>query len=447
MENRNAELYELIEKKKFIELREILIEMNEVDISEFLETLEIEKMTVVFRMLPKEISSEVFAFLEPDTQEHIINSVTDSELSEIIEDLFVDDAVDLLEELPAYVVKRVLKNAKSETRNLINQFLRYEENSAGSIMTAEFIHLRKNMTVDSAFEKVRKVARDMETIYTCYVTDEGRRLEGVVSIKSMILSDPNVLLGEIMEDDVISVSTDDDREEVAALFSKYGLLSLPVVDHERRLVGIVTVDDAVDVINEEATEDFEIMAAMRPSEKPYLRTGVFSLAKNRIMWLLVLMISAMLTGKVLEKFESAFAAFPLLVTFIPMLTGTGGNAGSQSSTLIIRGMALSEISMKDIGRVIWKEIRVSVLVGFALSAVNYARLLMMYPDNALLAFVVALSLFATVIIAKVTGCILPMLARLVNADPAIMAAPIITTLVDVFALVFYFTMAQKILNI
>ncbi len=447
MENRNAELYELIEKKKFIELREILIEMNEVDISEFLETLEIEKMTVVFRMLPKEISSEVFAFLESDTQEHIINSVTDSELSEIIEDLFVDDVVDLLEELPAYVVKRVLKNAKSETRNLINQFLRYEENSAGSIMTAEFIHLRKNMTVDSAFEKVRKVARDMETIYTCYVTDEGRRLEGVVSIKSMILSDPNVLLGEIMEDDVISVSTDDDREEVAALFSKYGLLSLPVVDHERRLVGIVTVDDAVDVINEEATEDFEIMAAMRPSEKPYLRTGVFSLAKNRIMWLLVLMISAMLTGKVLEKFESAFAAFPLLVTFIPMLTGTGGNAGSQSSTLIIRGMALSEISMKDIGRVIWKEIRVSVLVGFALSAVNYARLLMMYPDNALLAFVVALSLFATVIIAKVTGCILPMLARLVNADPAIMAAPIITTLVDVFALVFYFTMAQKILNI
>ena len=447
MENRNAELYELIEKKKFIELREILIEMNEVDISEFLETLEIEKMTVVFRMLPKEISSEVFAFLESDTQEHIINSVTDSELSEIIEDLFVDDAVDLLEELPAYVVKRVLKNAKSETRNLINQFLRYEENSAGSIMTAELIHLRKNMTVDSAFEKVRKVARDMETIYTCYVTDEGRRLEGVVSIKSMILSDPNVLLGEIMEDDVISVSTDDDREEVAALFSKYGLLSLPVVDHERRLVGIVTVDDAVDVINEEATEDFEIMAAMRPSEKPYLRTGVFSLAKNRIMWLLVLMISAMLTGKVHEKFESACAAFPLLVTFIPMLTGTGGNAGSQSSTLIIRGMALSEISMKDIGRVIWKEIRVSVLVGFALSAVNYARLLMMYPDNALLAFVVALSLFATVIIAKVTGCILPMLARLVNADPAIMAAPIITTLVDVFALVFYFTMAQKILNI
>ena len=447
MENRNAELYELIEKKRFIELREILIDMNEVDISEFLETLEIEKMTVVFRMLPKEISSEVFAFLESDTQEHIINSVTDSELSEIIEDLFVDDVVDLLEELPAYVVKRVLKNAKSETRNLINQFLRYEENSAGSIMTAEFIHLRKNMTVDSAFEKVRKVARDMETIYTCYVTDEGRRLEGVVSIKSMILSDPNVLLGEIMEDDVISVSTDDDREEVAALFSKYGLLSLPVVDHERRLVGIVTVDDAVDVINEEATEDFEIMAAMRPSEKPYLRTGVFSLAKNRIMWLLVLMISAMLTGKVLEKFESAFAAFPLLVTFIPMLTGTGGNAGSQSSTLIIRGMALSEISMKDIGRVIWKEIRVSVLVGFALSAVNYARLLMMYPDNALLAFVVALSLFATVIIAKVTGCILPMLARLVNADPAIMAAPIITTLVDVFALVFYFTMAQKILNI
>ena len=447
MEKRNAELYELTEKNKFVELRELLIEMNEVDISEFLETLEIEKMTLVFRMLPKDISSEVFAYLELDTQEHIIKSATDTELTEIIEDLFVDDAVDLLEELPAYVVKRVLKNAKADTRNIINQYLMYGENSAGSIMTSEFIHLRKNMTVDSAFEKVRENARDMETIYTCYVTDDSRRLEGVVSIKTMILSDPEVLLEEIMEPDVIYVSTDDDREEVAALFSKYGFLSLPVADNERRIVGIVTVDDVLDVITEEATEDFEIMAAMKPSEKPYLKTGVFSLAKNRIMWLLVLMISAMITGTVLQKYEHAFAAFPLLVTFIPMLTDTGGNAGSQSSTLIIRGMALSEIKLKDAGKVLWKEFRVSIITGSILSLVNFVRLLIMYPGNEVIAFTVTLSLFVTVIISKAAGCMLPMLAKLIRADPAIMAAPLITTLVDAFALIFYFMMAQKLLNI
>jgi len=447
MENRNLELYELIENKKFIELREILIEMNEVDISEFFETLEIEKMIVVFRMLPKEISSEVFSFLESDTQEHIINSVTDSELSEIIEDLFVDDAVDLLEELPAYVVKRVLENAKSDTRDLINQFLMYKENSAGSIMTAEFIHLKKNMTVDAAFDRVRMLARDMETIYTCYVTNDGRKLEGVVSIKTMILSDPEETLENIMETDVISVITDNDKEEVAAIFSKYGLLSLPVVDHEKRLVGIVTIDDAVDVINEEATEDFELMAAMRPSEKPYLKTSVFSLARNRITWLLVLMISAMVTGNVLQKYEYAFATFPLLVTFIPMLTDTGGNAGSQSSTLVIRGMALSEIRLSDVGQVLWKELRVSILVGSILSVVNFLRLLVMYPGNEIIAFTVALSLFATVIVAKTVGCLLPMAAKVFKVDPAIMAAPIITTLVDAFSLIFYFNIAQRLLQL
>lgn len=447
MENRNLELYELIENKKFIELREILIQMNEVDISEFFETLEIEKMIVVFRMLPKEISSEVFSFLESDTQEHIINSVTDSELAEIIEDLFVDDAVDLLEELPAYVVKRVLENANSDTRDLINQFLMYKENSAGSIMTAEFIHLKKNMTVDAAFDRVRMLARDMETIYTCYVTNDGRKLEGVVSIKTMILSDPQEILENIMETDVISVITDNDKEEVAAIFSKYGLLSLPVVDHEKRLVGIVTIDDAVDVINEEATEDFELMAAMRPSEKPYLKTSVFSLARNRITWLLVLMISAMVTGNVLQKYEYAFATFPLLVTFIPMLTDTGGNAGSQSSTLVIRGMALSEIKLADVGKVLWKELRVSILVGSVLSVVNFFRLLVMYPGNEIIAFTVALSLFATVIVAKTVGCLLPMAAKVFKVDPAIMAAPIITTLVDAFSLIFYFNIAQRLLQL
>lgn len=447
MEIKISELQALAENKKFIELREILIQMNEVDISEFLETLEIEKRVVIFRMLPKEISAEVFTCFDTDTQEHIINSITDNEIAEIVEDLFVDDAVDILEELPASIVKRVLKNANKNTRNLINQFLMYDENSTGSIMTAEFIDLKKYMTVEQAFERIRKKARDMETIYTCYVTDGNKKLEGVISVKTLILSDPQKKIEDIMEDDVISVMTGDDKEDTVIIFSKYGLLALPVVDHENRLVGIVTVDDAVDVINEEATEDFEKMAAMSPSDKPYLKTSVFSLAKNRIMWLLILMISAMVTGTVLQKYEHAFAAFPLLVTFIPMLTDTGGNAGSQSSTLIIRGMALSEVKISDIWRVIWKELRVSFLVGVVLSVVNYARLLIMYPGNEMVAFTVALSLFATVVIAKTVGCVLPMVAKVFKADPAIMAAPIITTLVDAFALVFYFSVAEKLLNI
>lgn len=447
MEIKISELQALAENKKFIELREILIQMNEVDISEFLETLEVEKRVVIFRMLPKEISAEVFACFDTDTQEHIINSITDKEIAEIVEDLFVDDAVDILEELPASIVKRVLKNAHKETRNLINQFLMYDENSTGSIMTAEFIDLKKYMTVEQAFERIRKKAKDMETIYTCYVTDGNKKLEGVISVKTLILSDPQNKIEDIMEADVISVMTGDDKEETVIIFSKYGLLALPVVDHENRLVGIVTVDDAVDVINEEATEDFEKMAAMSPSDKPYLKTSVFSLAKNRIMWLLILMISAMVTGTVLQKYEHAFATFPLLVTFIPMLTDTGGNAGSQSSTLIIRGMALSEVKISDIWRVLWKELRVSFLVGLVLSVVNYIRLLIMYPGNEMVAFTVALSLFATVIIAKTVGCVLPMVAKVLKADPAIMAAPIITTLVDAFALIFYFSVAQKLLNI
>lgn len=447
MEIKITELYELVEQKNFRKLRDILIQMNEVDISEFLDMLENEKSTIVFRMLPKEISSEVFAGMDSDTQEHIINAITDQELSLIIEDLFVDDAVDILEELPANVVKRVLKNAKPHTRNLINQFLMYDENSAGSIMTAEFIDLKKTMTVEAAFARIRKIALGMETIYTCYVTDGLKKLQGVISVKSLILSDPQVRIEDIMETEVISVTTTDDRETAANLFAKYDLLALPVVDHENRLVGIVTVDDAVDVINEEATEDFQKMAAMSPSDKPYLKTGVMSLAKNRIVWLLVLMISAMVTGTVLQKYEHAFAAFPLLVTFIPMLTDTGGNAGSQSSTLIIRGMALSEIRPRDFVRVLWKELRVSMVVGAVLSIVNYLRLIIMYPGNEMVALTVVISLFATVIIAKTIGSMLPIVAKLLKADPALMAAPVITTLVDAFALIFYFSVAQKLLNI
>ncbi|GAA6514793.1 magnesium transporter [Phocea massiliensis] len=440
-------LIQMAEQRDYISLKKELETLQEVDVAQFLELLSGEKIVVVFRTLPKEMAAEVFANLQPETQEYIVTSITDQEIAVIIEDLFVDDAVDFLEELPANVVKRVLKNAGADTRAQINQFLNYPENSAGSIMTAEFTDLRKTMTVAQAIDHIRRTGEDRETIYTCYVIDDRRVLDGVVSVKSLLLADDEQLILDVMDTDIISVNTEDDREDVAQLFSKYGLLSLPVVDKENRLVGIVTVDDAVEVIEQEATEDFEKMAAMLPSERPYLKTSVFDLAKNRIMWLLVLMISAMITGGVLERYETAFAAMPLLVTFIPMLTDTGGNAGSQSSTLIIRGMAVSEIHPKDLPQVVWKELRVSVLVGLVLSVVNFIQLAIRYPGNELVALTVVLSLFATVVIAKTVGCVLPILAKMCHADPAIMAAPLITTVVDAFALIIYFSLAQRLLGL
>ena len=440
-------LIQMAEQRDYISLKKELETLQEVDVAQFLELLSGEKIVVVFRTLPKEMAAEVFANLQPETQEYIVTSITDQEIAVIIEDLFVDDAVDFLEELPANVVKRVLKNAGADTRAQINQFLNYPENSAGSIMTAEFTDLRKTMTVAQAIDHIRRTGEDRETIYTCYVIDDRRVLDGVVSVKSLLLADDEQLILDVMDTDIISVNTEDDREDVAQLFSKYGLLSLPVVDKENRLVGIVTVDDAVEVIEQEATEDFEKMAAMLPSERPYLKTSVFDLAKNRIMWLLVLMISAMITGGVLERYEAAFAAMPLLVTFIPMLTDTGGNAGSQSSTLIIRGMAVSEIHPKDLPQVVWKELRVSVLVGLVLSVVNFIQLAIRYPGNELVALTVVLSLFATVVIAKTVGCVLPILAKMCHADPAILAAPLITTVVDAFALIIYFSLAQRLLGL
>ncbi len=440
-------LIQMAEQRDYISLKKELETLQEVDVAQFLELLSGEKIVVVFRTLPKEMAAEVFANLQPETQEYIVTSITDQEIAVIIEDLFVDDAVDFLEELPANVVKRVLKNAGADTRAQINQFLNYPENSAGSIMTAEFTDLRKTMTVAQAIDHIRRTGEDRETIYTCYVIDDRRVLDGGVSVKSLLLADDEQLILDVMDTDIISVNTEDDREDVAQLFSKYGLLSLPVVDKENRLVGIVTVDDAVEVIEQEATEDFEKMAAMLPSERPYLKTSVFDLAKNRIMWLLVLMISAMITGGVLERYETAFAAMPLLVTFIPMLTDTGGNAGSQSSTLIIRGMAVSEIHPKDLPQVVWKELRVSVLVGLVLSVVNFIQLAIRYPGNELVALTVVLSLFATVVIAKTVGCVLPILAKMCHADPAIMAAPLITTVVDAFALIIYFSLAQRLLGL
>lgn len=441
------ELNELLESRQFRKLRETMAEMNEVDIAEFIEELELEKKVLVYRMLPKELAADVFSFLEVEDQEHIINSITDYELGKIIEALYVDDAVDMLEELPAIVVKRVLKNAAPETRALINQFLQYPENSAGSIMTAEYIGLKRNMTVEQAFAYIRENGVDKETIYTCFVTDSKRRLQGVVTVKDLLMSPYTTVIKDIMDENIIYAVTTEDREEVVETFNKYDLLCLPVVDHEDRLVGIVTVDDAVEVMEQEATEDFEKMAAMLPSEKPYLKTGVLELAKNRIPWLLILMFTSMLTGAILLNYEKALQIVPLLVTFVPMLMDTSGNCGNQSSTMVIRGMAVGEIELKDIFKVAWKELRVGMLCGLVLAAANFIRLMIQFPGQTMVSLTIVLTLILTVILAKTIGCILPMLAKKLHLDPAIMAAPLITTIVDACSLMIYFKIACVLLKI
>ena len=446
-DTRKSELFDLVESKKFRILKDELSAMNEFDVGEFLEELDPEKKVVVFRMLPKELATDVFACLEVDTQQHIINSITDTELHGIIEDLYVDDAVDMLEELPANVVRRVLENATPSTRSQINQFLKYPENSAGSIMTAEYVGLKKTMTVEEAFNYIRKFGQDKEYIYTCYVMDSKRNLEGVVTVKDLLMNPYETLIETIMDTNVIKAVTTEDQEHIAELFSNYDLMSLPVVDSENRLVGIVTVDDVVDVMEEEATEDFEKMAAMLPSEKPYLKTSVFDIAKQRVPWLLILMISSMITGGILSHYEMAFQVLPLLVTFIPMLMDTGGNAGSQASTTIIRGMAVGDIETSDVLRAWWKEIRVAVLVGLVLCIVNFIRLMIQYPNNTFVCLTVCISLFFTVIIAKSLGCLLPIAAKKLKLDPAIMASPLITTMVDAISLTIYFGVAVALLHI
>ena len=448
MENYNIEeLLQHVEEHRFRALRTQLSEMNEADIAEFMEELDNNRKVLIFRMLPKELATDVFACLEPDIQEHIINSISDAEIQKIVEDLFVDDAVDMLEELPATVVKRVMRTTTPETRKLINQFLQYPDNSAGSIMTAEYIGLKKYMNVEQAFAYIRAHGVDKETIYTCFVMDGERHLEGVVTIKDLLMNPYETKIQEIMDTNIIKTVTTEDQEEVIDLFNKYDLLCLPVVDHEERLVGIVTVDDVVDVMEEEATEDFEKMAAMLPSDKPYLKTSILELAKNRIVWLTVLMLSSMITGSILTYYEEAFAALPLLVSFVPMLTGTGGNAGSQSSTMIIRCMAIGEVEPRDTLRVIWKEIRVALVVGLILGALNYLRLMLMYPGQPVLCLTVVLSLYVTVIMAKGIGCTLPIVAKKVGLDPAIMAAPLISTIVDACSLIIYFRIACNLLKI
>ncbi|NLV85595.1 MAG: magnesium transporter [Clostridiales bacterium] len=447
MGNRLELPYALLKSKDYAALRLALAEENEVDIAGFMDELPREQAMRVFRLLHKEQAAEVFAELDGDVQEHIISAMGDEEIHEIIAELYVDDLVDMLEELPANMVRKVLKNTKPETRSLVNEFLQYPENSAGSIMTAEFIDLRKSMTVSDSIGKIRRDGAESEQIYTCYVIDDSRILEGVITVRELLLAPDDSRIDDLMEKKLITAKTTEDRELVAQRMMKYDLLALPIVDLEGRLVGIVTVDDVMDVLQEEATEDFERMAAMSPSEHPYLKASVFELAKNRFPWLLILMVSGMITGGILGRYEAAFAAVPLLVSFIPMLTDTGGNAGSQSSTLVIRGMTVGEIESSDLFRVLWKEVRVSALVGAALSLVNFGRLMLTYPDSTAISITVSLALFFTVILAKTVGGLLPILAKSLKIDPAIMAAPLITTVVDAISLVLYFSLAQRLLNL
>ena len=436
----------LMDGGQYLQLKQELNEEQPANIAEYFEELTAEKQLFIFRLLSKDVAAEVFSYMDNDTQEHIVQSITDREVRNIVDEMFLDDTVDFLEEAPANLVKKVLRNTDAGTRQLINRFLNYPENSAGSLMTIEFVRLRANMTVAKALSEIKRVGMDKETIYTCYVTDAQRKLLGVIPLRTLICAEDDSLVGDLMEDDVISVHTLDDQEEVANIFKKYNWMALPVTDTEGRLVGIITVDDVMDVMEQEATEDFEKMAAMLPSEKPYLKTGVFQLARNRIPWLMILMLSSMVTGGILLKYENAFSVIPLLVTFIPMLMDTGGNSGSQASTMIIRGMAVGEVEPADILKVMWKEIRVGMLCGLSLALVNFVRLMIQYPGQVLICLTVVISLFCTVIIAKTIGCVLPIAAKTIHLDPAIMASPMITTIVDACSLMIYFQLACHLLN-
>lgn len=447
MDRMEETVMKLLEAKQYRQLKSLLDEENPMDIAEVLDELPSEQAVTVFRLLSKEKATDVFAAISTDHHESIINSVTDAELGHIVNELFIDDAVDIIEELPAGVVRRVLQNASPETRLVINRFLQYPEDSAGSIMTTEYIALKKHMSVRQCFTYIREHALDSETIYTCFVTDAERRLEGVLTVKDLFLNSDETVIDKIMDDRVILAHTHDDREEVVDKMNKYDLLSLPVVDNEERLVGIVTIDDALDVMEEEATEDFEKMYAMTPSEAPYMKTGVWVLAKNRILWLTLLMLSDIVAGTILRNYEHAFSAIPLLVSFMPMLIDTGGNAGSQSATMVIRGMAIGEVSLGDFFRVIWKEFQVGLMAGLVLGVVNFIRLMIMYPGKTMIIFTIVLSIYIIVILSKIIGGILPMLAKALRMDPAIMAAPMITTVIDALGLIIYFQLATHLLNL
>lgn len=437
----------LVKENKYAEVKTYLMQMNVVDIAQFLEDLEVEQMLVLFRLLPKEIAADVFAYMSYEQQEYIIEAITDSEISSIVNDLFLDDTVDLLEEMPSNIVKKILKNTNKETRESINQLLKYPENSAGSLMTIEYVDLKKEMSVAQAIGHIKKTGLDKETINTCYVIDGNRKLEGIVSLRKLILHESEVLIKDMMNTKIIAIDTGMDQEEIADLFKKYDLLAMPVVDKENRLVGIITIDDIVDIIEQENTEDMQKMAAMQPSEEEYLKTNVFTLAKHRVIWLLVLMISATFTGNIIKQFEEVIQSVVVLAAFIPMLMDTGGNAGSQSATLVIRGIALNEIELGDIFKVLWKEFRVSVIVGLILSVVNFLRIYFFEKTDLKISITVCVSLFFTVVLAKIVGGVLPIIAKRLKLDPAIMASPLITTIVDAVALFTYFTMASWMLGL
>lgn len=447
-ERRDLEVIrELLETKQYTRLRQKVADMNTADVAVAMEEMEEEELLKIFRILPKSMAADVFSYLEVENQQLIITSLSDREAANIINNLMADDATDLLEEMPANVVKKLLANANAETRRDINHLLRYPEDSAGSIMTVEYVDLKESMTVEDAIARIRQVGVDSETINICYVLDAKRTLVGTVALRYLLISPPDAVIGEIMHENVIFINTMMDQEEVARQFQKYDFTAMPVVDNENRLVGIITVDDIVDILQEEATEDIEKMAAIVPTDKPYMRTGVLETWKKRIPWLLLLMISATFTGSIITSFEDALSVCVVLTAYIPMLMDTGGNAGGQASVTIIRGLSLDEIEFSDIFKVIWKEARVAMLCGFTLAAANFVKLLVFDRVAITVALVVCLTLVAAVFIAKIVGCILPMLAKKIGFDPAVMASPFITTIVDALSLLIYFRIATAVLHI
>ena len=440
-------LKQLITERKLHEAREILAEQNEADLAEIISELDAEQLPIAFRILPKELAADTFSYLAPDTQEQLISAFSDKELNYIIDNLFLDDTVDMIEEMPANVVKRILKATDPVTRREINELLKYPEDSAGSIMTTEYVRLEESMTVKQSFDRIRKVGVDKETIYTCYVTNLKKELIGIVTVKDLLLSSRDAIISDIMEENAIYVNTLDDQEEVAHTFDKYNFLALPVVDKEKRLVGIITFDDVIDVIQEENTEDIEIMNAITPSDKPYMKTSVFETYKKRIPWLLLLMISATFTGAIISHFEAALATYVVLTSYIPMLMDTGGNSGQQASVSIVRGISLDEIHFEDIFKIQGKELLVALLCGITLAVANFIKLILIDRIKIMIALTVCGTLFFVVIVAKFVGCTLPILAKKIKLDPAVMASPFITTIVDAVSLLLYFNIAKLILHI
>ena len=439
-------VFELLSKGNFKELKKLLNESNESDVAECLDELSKEDLAVVFRLLKKDEAVDIFSYMSSDTQEKLIETLSDQEVATIVSKLYIDDAADLIDELPANLVSKVLQNASPTKRKAINEILKYPEDSAGSIMTVEYVDIKSGLTVKECFDRIRRIGLNKETVYTLYVVDADRRLIGVTTVKELLMRDYDTCINDFMEDNVITVTTNEDKEEVAKMFDKYDFLALPVVDNENRLVGIVTVDDAMDVMSEENEEDFEIMAAMTPSEDDYLKESVITQYKNRIVWLLVLMLSSIITGKIITNYEVTFSAIPLLVSFIPMLMDTGGNCGSQASTMVIRALATDEIEPKDVLKVWWKEARIGVMCGVTLGLVNGIRIFIQYHDLGI-AIVIACTLCLTAVLAKSLGCFLPLLAKAIHLDPAYMASPLITTITDACSLAIYFNIALMVLNI